>query len=347
VPVDVSEAGPWLGFSEHQIRDAFVAYMRTSAFPEHFEGVVQGDAPPEDEDFSIIFEEISVDWMRRGQSLVPCNICGYPKFKHDGMLICVNGWLYIIGPICGEKHYKGRFREKVAQRRRERIEHSAFAFLMGNAGNLGLLNAAAEALSTHVDAAEEALSRLRKSKKVFAELRRAATVQGGWLQVDEKHYTVDEHGEQTPEWRRVNFNQLQGQNALQNKFQLREALDSVLHVLREFGDDEDSALSRLDKAMAADELPELASQVRRAQHRLDTTVAMIRGCQAFFSNDNFKVLAAWAAHRGCPIQMEVTCYDSRRALTAEKARRRHLIDVTKLMRPLPKEVRSIRLDEVA
>lgn len=346
--VDVSSPGPWLNIGADSIRDRFVAHMRKSAFPESFDGVVQGIAPPEDSEIAIIIKNISIDPTKRGGALAPCNICGaHPKWKRDGMLILVNGWLYIIGPICGAKHYGERFRREEARFDRERAELTALGFLITNAAKIVRLRLAVEAIRPHAEAAIAAHSQLLKTTKAFAQLRRAATTQAGWLQLDEKHYVQDEHGKRVPKWQRINFTQIQGRAALRTKCNIIDRLDFVLKTLDSFGSNYETALDRIDKAMTQEELPELAGQVRQAHNTLNQIVEEIQEFQTFFSKRNFQNIGAWAAHRGCPFVLTVECYHNWRALTAKNARRRIPIDVTELMSPLPELTKPIQLDDAA
>lgn len=334
---DIDQKGPWFGCHDKRVREAFVAYMRDSAYPEFFKGIAQGLKPPRDRGFRIIKKHVFVDPKKRENTRAPCNLCGpKPKFQNDGMLIADQmGWLYLIGPICGVRHYEGRFRDEERRFDREQAERAAQDFLLEELSRIRAWRGEAERMSAHVEAAMEAHRRLAKTGKIVAELRRAIDKQGGWLQVADTRRALQANGDFETEHHWTNVTRIRGAAAVRTKCKTGERLAQATRVLAGFGPDEQSALEIVASAEGVGNLAELATDLRGAVAMVGEVRREIEEFQAFFSEQNFRAIDQWASDIRCPLRMNVECRASIRTLEADQARRRYPIDVSDLMRPLP------------
>jgi len=348
VSVDVSEPGPWLDVSREHIRELFDEHLRTSAYPEYFDGVARGIKPRRDRRWETIRKRISVDPADRGRTLVPCNLCNRDKFKQGGRLIRDElGWLYIIGPDCGEKYYGEEFRED-DQRYEYRVRREkAFHQLVNIVDRIPEVCRAAEALSPHVEAATEAHRSLIKITTLFKELRRAHTQQNNWLQVDGQDYVLSASGQFERRGNRVDIAPLRGASILEWKCTLTDQLSTVIQTLGSFGPNAATANDRMQKADDEEQLADLAKEVQTAIALLEHIRSRIAAFQAFFSEENFRAIDAWARDHRCPIEMKVACWGNKRVLAVKGARRQRTIDVTELISPLSEASLPIRTDEVA
>ena len=336
MPTDITSDGPWKGVEDHQIRAAFMAYMRESAYPERFSGVAERVKPPTDRDFRIIKKRVSVNPSNRGDTYVPCNLCGpNPKFKTDGMLILDDqGWLYLIGPICGRKHYEERFVQEERRFDREQAKQSAERFLMDSVERISFWQREARALGPHARAAKKAHVRLAKSGKAAAQLRRAFAKDGGRLYWHEARRALRANGGDEVEHHQVLAARINGSSATRTQCFVDTRLNDAALILEHFGLDEDAAVERIAEAESLDELPELAAALRGAVATLGAVRADIEDFQACFSVDNFRAIEMWAADGRCPVRLHVECRGDTRMLALQGARRRHIVDVAELMRPL-------------
>jgi len=244
------------------------------------------------------------------------------------------GWLYLIGPICGEQYYEGRFRDADRRFELEQAKRVAQDFLLAQLSRIAALNCEALALRAHADAAAQAHIRLAKTGKVIGQLRRAASKHDGWLRVDEPQQVMQTDGTYRTEFNSLNLVRIRGLAAVRTTCGIVEKLNEAIAVLGGFGSTEDAAFDRMAVAETEGRLPELAASLRSAVRQLGEVRQLVDEFRIFFGEDNFRAIDSWAKDRRCPIQMAVECQGTTRTLEAAGARRRFPIDVTLLMTPM-------------
>ena len=334
---DIDQQGPWLSSTDQRVRELFVEHVRKSPYPEDFEGVARGIKPPRDRNFRIVKKHVCVDPKKRKSDLAPCNLCGpKPKFKNDGMLIVDEmGWLYLIGPICGEQHYEGRFRDEERRFDRAQAERTAAEFLLSEISEIQNWQKKADALREPAEASYTAHQRLKKTGDVVKFLRRAINQQDGWLTVTEELQVLQSNGEHRTEFHDLRISRIDGAAAVRSNCKITARLKEATRILNAFGNSEDCALNLIASEEANGRLPELASSLRGAIAALGEVCREIEEFQAFFSEDNYQAIELWVSDERCPKPIEIDYRGSRRTLVADNARRRITINVAELMVAIP------------
>tara|TARA_R110001599_G_scaffold31363_1_gene104605 strand:- start:80 stop:1138 length:1059 start_codon:yes stop_codon:yes gene_type:complete len=348
LPTDISVPGPWHGKDDHDVRKGFAAHIKAHpAFPERFAGVAIGVKPPLEQHPRIVLRGVTVDVAKRGElSLdankrndcwVPCNGCGpEPKFFKDGDLIRNdNGWLFLLGKDCGEKHFGQSYAEETQRFHREEQRRRARDFLTDQIEHVAQWRACSVSLQPTALEAAHAHATLNKTPTFVREVRQAILKDHGKLKVWGSIQRREKNGGLISEPALIDFGRVTGAAAVGINSDFLIRLQRADDALAQFGPSDETALDRICQAEAEDELPELASQVRQAlteTHNVRTELAQF---SAFFSKQNLATLKKWLKHRDCPIRLlAFSDKDVWWFKTHEKGTR-NPIDTTPFRAPLP------------
>lgn len=329
--------GPYANVPDEAVKTAFVHFLQTSAYPEDFPGIAIGVVPPQDRDFHIIAKQISVDRGRRDGRLIPCNLCGHDKFCNEGMLICDDcGWLYLIGPVCGAKHYENKFRDEVQRYDRQQAIRTATDYLLDIGPSMAEWKKAAESLQPHASAAKMAHDKLKSTPSIFRELRRAIVHQGGWLRVTEKRPYLIANGGQETEMVNIDVARIRGMPAVRTGCRIDSDIADAITTFSKFGQDENGALAAIESADLNGLLPELAKEVRDAISRVCACHDDLHGFAAFFRKENYAAIRRWSEDTRSPLTFGVVANGDTRTLCPRRRSETHRIDVSKLLSAIPK-----------
>lgn len=312
--------------------------MKQSAFPEYFEGLAPLNMKPDpDRNFSILKKTISVHKMKRNLELVPCHTCGHGKFFYGGYLVLDEfGFLYLIGPDCGRKHFSGqRFQDEEDRFDREEAERRAHEYFLQHLDAISGIVAYADRLTARVEEAHRIHKRLHINKPSLVDLRTALSKRDGVLEVTGVEKRLRQNGDLDEETIFIPVARIVGKAAVDKRFRMLEHVAVISKVLEPFGSTIDSAFDHINLANSDNGIPELHADFLEAVRRLGTLRVELQQFAQFFSEQNFGQITRWAEHPKNHIALEVRCEGTERALTHKGARRRNFVDVGKLLQPLP------------
>jgi hypothetical protein len=316
LPTDTSQKGPWVDVKDDDVRKRFLEHCKQSPYPEEFSGIRTDVRPPSENNPRIVYRGISANPAKRGKlstdsskrndCWVPCSICATRKFFLTGDLIRDDeGWLYIVGGECGEKHFGHRYIKELERFERQEQERRAQDYLLDVYASVPAWRKTNNKLQPIALKAARAQERLSKLPTFVAEVRRAMTKDGGMLKVRGWQVRRLKDGTQSREPVMEEFARVTGAAAVSIKSNFLFRLDQASKVLAEFGRTQDAAFARIDKASREGQLPELAAALRGAiseTHAIRTELAQ---CRAFFQEANLKTLRSWTRNRNCPVRVHI------------------------------------------
>ncbi|MBU2980304.1 hypothetical protein KO498_00630 [Lentibacter algarum] len=338
---NIDRSGPWYDCSIDRIRREFSEHLAASAFPEEFAGINKNCRPPQERSFRIVKDKISVDPKRRDDKRAACNICGpKPKFIHEGLLIVDQlGWLYLIGPVCGEKHYKGSgFRDEKQRYEAEQAEIAGGEYLLDNWCHIRDARKVAEQLSERVPDAKNAFDKLNNSKKAKTHFRRAFNTENGWLLVETKRKALQPSGDYIDEFVSEKCVRLRGRAPTSEQFDLDTKVDEAIRTLSVIGDDEDAVMDLAIELENKNSLSTFHQAVKNALSNLKEVQTDLEEYQQFFSATNFANIEKWSKNSGCQLNLVASTVGNTREIEVKGARKRTVVEVEDLLRPMTRAV---------
>jgi len=273
--------------------------------------------------------KLSQDPTKRNDCWVPCNICGVSnKFFRTGDLIRDDdGWLYIVGGDCGEKHFGARYAQERERYDRQEQVRRANEYFSDIYHRVPEWHAASVALQPFAMAAARAQETLAGLPTFVEEVRRAIVRDGGVLKVRGWGSELRADGTVGKVAVFEDFGRVTGAAAVSIKSNFLFRLDQASRVLAEFGESEDTAFARTVRASEEDELPELMVAVQKAIAETHSVRNELVQCRSFFQEPNLKTLRAWTRDPNCPIGSQI---ESQRSIWTFRPRARgtaHRIDI--------------------
>ena len=312
--------GPWKETSTEELAARFKAFEADTNKPEQFDGVLDYRvSPPPGTELRLICS-VSPNMKARDGLAVPCNQCHNPaKFESGGYAVEANGWIVIMGPICGLKHHGQVFRiAKDIFDQAERERHAEM-LLRTMLPHFALWVRTAQELMPIAEAADAARAAARKqSRSVRRALRGQLAANGdGRLRVE---VPVPAHARRPkgPTIERRQLVHVRGLPALVDTSQKNStALQKALASFSRLGSPEmqtGEMERRIAELRANNQLGEVRGAVYQAHKLLYTVAETIHELRMLFESGNWASLEQWLAHEGCPVRGEAAQIADRRLL---------------------------------
>ena len=339
--------GPWIDTSDAEVKERFLAHRKHSEYPEEFPGIRAGVVPPSDRNPRIVLagfsadpskrSKLSQDPTKRNDCWVPCNICGVPKFFRLGDLIRDDdGWLYIVGGDCGEKHYGVSYSHERERYARAELESRANDYLLDVYPRIREWHAANVSLQPYAMASARAQETLSALPTFVEEVRRSINRDGGVLRVRGRRTAMRADGAvvQVAAWE--DFGRITGAAAVSIKSDFLFRLDNASRVLLEFGETDESAFDRIGKASQEGQLPELMASLKNAIAETHAVRTELVQCRGFFQESNLTRLRDWTRHPDAPIAARIDVNRTVWTFRSRAGGTPHRVDIREFIDPIPK-----------
>ena len=313
-----SKPGPWINTTPEKIADFYKAHESISNMPEEFDGVLHYKISPPVGTELVIVCRVNPN-MEKRETRVPCNQCHNPaKFESGGFIVLANGWLVIMGPICGKRDHGLNYRNAEAiftQAERERLAERRLVEVLPDFRRWA---SAARTLLPMAVATDEARNQARKNARSVCKAMMNDKVRsnlGLMVEVPLASNLVKPNG---PRFERKALTNPDGLHCLGPvtalaKTRMKKAI-RLLDVLGSATIKDEDLQQRLDVLREMGKLHEAERGVREAIESVKAVYRTVSDTRALFAPANWLELKRWLDDNRCPVRGEAEQHGTRRLL---------------------------------